>query len=396
MALTGNLADFSIVNILQMIKLEGKTGRLDLTEADDLVKITFDQGNIIYAESNPQKDEGRIESTLLSNYLIDQKNWDLVKKEHDDKLKPYWDILSKKINGQLLVELINRQVIDNVYTALRWKKGTYEFSQMKSIKYNPKMMSPKDVDGILMEGCRIADEWLRVAGSVPPLDTFLVKNILGEGEEESLGGKSAGARGDFKSSLEFEILTARGVTINDIEAAVLSVVGSGKTIQEILDAARQGNFITLEAVQTLLKRAVLKTSKKKGKAMLSVDNTGATTQMIAAGALAAILVFGGLWQVSQYPSSSLARAEGIMKVKNNQAQGDLKKIQRAIKVYMTLMKKPPPGISDLVSAGSLSPADTIDPWDNKYKIVIEKGSYALFSTGPDVMLSADNVYLAGG
>ncbi|VAX23876.1 hypothetical protein MNBD_NITROSPINAE03-1592, partial [hydrothermal vent metagenome] len=184
MALKGNLDDFNIVNILQMIKLEGKTGRLTLVENEEQVKITFDEGNIIYAEGTPLKDEKRIKSTLLSNSILKDKQWLEIQKEHEDKLKPYWEILSKKITSQMLVELISRQAVDTVYYALRWKIGSYEFTPIKNIKYNKKVMMPMDVDGLLMEGCRIADEWTRVATSIPPFDTFVVKNIYGKDEED--------------------------------------------------------------------------------------------------------------------------------------------------------------------------------------------------------------------
>jgi len=232
MALQGSLDYFNIVNILQMIKLEGKTGRLALNEGDDIVKITFDKGDIIYAESAPQRDEARLGASLVWNSVIAPTVWEGVKKEHEDKLKPYWEILAKKLSSQELVEFIRRQVIDNVYYALRWKKGNYEFTPMKGLKYNDKLMTPLDVDALLMEGCRLADEWPRVTASLPPLTTFIVKNIIGEEEEDdSLGVKAReSTEGGFRSSLEYEILNARGVKLSDAEVAVLSVIDKGKTI----------------------------------------------------------------------------------------------------------------------------------------------------------------------
>lgn len=398
MALKGSLDDFNIVNILQMIKLEGKTGRLTLTEEDDLVKLTFDQGNIIYAEGVPAMDEARIESTLLNNGMIKQEEWKQVKKEHEDKLKPYWEILSKTLNSQALIELINRQVLDTVYYALRWKRGTYEFAPMKSIKYSSKVMRPMDVDGLLMEGCRIADEWSRLTAGIPPLDTFLVKNIMGEGEEEdTLSAKSGGGgTGDYRASLEFEILSARGVSINDAQVAVLSVVGAGKTIQELLDSARQGQYTTLEAVQPLLQLGVLKPSVKKGKT-LTVDHTGQSPQLIAVAALVAIVLGGFFLQMTMRSNAKPAREAGALKVNTAQVNDDLKKIERAIKTYIVLNKTAPESLDDLTLAGALLPSDLLDPWNNRYLLEFEKKEkrLALYSTGPDVGLTADNIYLTG-
>lgn len=395
MALKGSLDDFNIVNILQMIKLEGKTGKLALSEGEDQVKITFDSGNIIYAEGTPQKDEARIQASLIANKLLKKDQWAAIKKEHEDKLKPYWELLSKAVSSQILVEMINRQVIDTVYYALRWKKGTYEFAPMKSVKYNSKIMRPQDVDVLLMEGCRIADEWTRVTNSIPPLDTYLVKNIMGESDEDdSLNVRGGGAAEDYKSSLEFEILSARGVSISDAEVAVLTVMGEGKTIREIMDSARQSYFATVEATQALLKKEVLKPSKKKEKARISVDHSGASAQMLLAAILAAVIAGGVFWQASTFAGSSQIRKKGDSLLKKAQAGQGLRKIESAIKVYQVLMGKLPGALDDLVAAGALEQHELMDPWKNKYRIIYDDGKYALFSPGPDAALTSDNVYLS--
>jgi len=398
MALKGSLDDFNIVNILQMIKLEGKTGRLTITDADKLVKITFDQGNIIYAEADPLRDEARIESCLLSNSFITPQQWVEVRKEHDDKLKPYWEILAKKLNSQALLELINRQVIDNVYYALRWKKGTYEFSPIKSLKYNQKVMRPMDVDGLLMEGCRIADEWSRITASMPPLDTFIEKNILGEGEEDdslNVSGQPSEQAGDYRSSLEYEILTSRGINISDKEVAVLSITGGGKTIRELMDSARQGHFDTLDAIHSLLQSAVLKTTAKKKKTMVSLDHTGYTTQLVTVAILIALFAGGIYWQLTMMPKSFEIQKAGDIKVKRAQVVADLKKIERGMKTYLALTRKLPDKLQTLVDSGVLLSGELIDPWLHGYQLEYTKNKkrFSLYSRGPDEVLTTDNIYL---
>jgi len=395
MALKGNLDDFNIVNILQMIKLEGKTGRLTLAENEEQVKITFDEGNIIYAEGTPLKDEKRIQSTLLSNSILKDKEWLEIQKEHEDKLKPYWEILSKKVTSQILVELISRQAVDTVYYALRWKIGSYEFTPIKNIKYNKKVMTPMDVDGLLMEGCRIADEWSRVSTSIPPFDTFIVKNIYGKDEEEdSLNLKAdAGQVGDYQTSLEYEILSARGVSLNDSQIAVLTVVGAGMTIQELMDASRQNHFLTLEATQKLLSLEVLKPSTKKEKASVSADHTGAASQMITVAVLLAIIAGGVFWQVSRMPQTLAIKSAGDKIVKTAYAKEGLKKIRRAVQTYISLTGAPPSKPEDMVNQGVIEPLDLVDPWSDRYQIKLGKDNFTLFSNGPDINLTSDNVYL---
>jgi len=396
MALKGSLEDFSIVNILQMIKLEGKTGKLQLSDKEEEVKITFDKGSIIYAEGTPSTDDSRIEFSLLSNGLIKADDWKGVKKEHEESLKPYWDLLSKRLEPKLLVELINRQTVDTVYFALRWVKGSYEFSPVKNLRYNNKVMVPRDVDGVLMEGCRIADEWTRVAASIPSFDTFIAKNILGEGEDQepttpSAAGKKEDGPKHFNETLEFDVLSARGVALKDSHMTVLNVIGSGKTIQEIIYSARQGAFVTLEALKYLLDIGVIKAVKKKGKSMIAADQSSKSLSMLAAAVLAALVGLGGFAQFSG--ANIIGKSESASTVKIEEAKYGLRKVERALKVYLVLREEAPRSVDELVDAGILSAADSVDPWENKFVVETRDDSVSLYSKGPDAASPADNIYL---
>ncbi|MDH5510285.1 MAG: DUF4388 domain-containing protein [Nitrospinota bacterium] len=393
MALKGSLEDFSIVNILQMIKLEGKVGKLLLTDKDEEVKITFDKGMIIYAEGGVARDEARIEKTLMANSFIKPEDWAAVKKAHDDQLKPYWDLLSKKVEAPILLEMINRQTVDTVYFALRWITGTYEFTPVKNLRYNNKVMRPMDVDGILMEGCRIADEWTRVAASIPPFDSFIVKNILGDEEQDSgQSSKKDDEPKDFRNSLEFDVLTARGVTLKDSQIAVLAVIGSGKNIQDILNSARQGNFITLEAISALLTMGVIKASRKKGKTMMAVDQSSAAIPLAICAVLALMIAYG-VYNHFVLRMGEEAKTNNIVIVQTEAARRGLIKVDRALKTYYTLNSDLPESLESLVNNGFLNKADSMDPWENAYMLEIENSSFKLYSTGPDIGLVTDNIHL---
>ncbi|MBF0290775.1 MAG: DUF4388 domain-containing protein [Nitrospinae bacterium] len=394
MALQGSLDDFNILNILQMIKLEGKTGRLTLTEGEELVKVTFDNGSIIFAEISPVKEESRLKATLTHNKILDAQSWNEVKKEHDDSLKPLWELLSKKIPAQTLVELMRRHILDNVYYALRWKRGNYEFTPMKGIKYNDKVMTPMDVDAVLMEGCRIADEWPRITSSIPPLATFVVKSILGEDEYDSLNLKTAeGAGQDFKSSIEFEILTARGVALTDAQINILSIMGSGKTITDILDSARQGHFTSLTGVQRLMELGIIKSATRKKDTTIALDHTGGSARYVTMFFLVAALAGGIAWQVMSWPQQTQSRKASVAQLNTAHAKETLKKIERALKVHIALRGTPPSSLSELVHSGALSAGDLTDPWGNPYQFIHRQDKFSLFSNGPDAYLATDNIYL---
>ncbi len=393
MALSGSLDDFNILNILQMIKLEGKTGRLALTEGDDQVKITFDGGAIIYAEATPAMDEARIRETLLSNNMIPHGQWEEIRREHEDKLRPFWELLAKRIDAKLVLELIRRQVIDNVYFALRWKIGQYEFSPMKSVKYNSKVMTPMDVDGLLMEGCRIADEWPRLMKAVPPMTAFIVKNILGEEEDDTIDGRSnVVIGGAWEQSLERELLDARGVNLTKADIAALSAIGDGKTLENLLYAARQGQYDTMDSVARLLASGVLKIAEKKSAKLVASDLSSTMGWLVVMGVLALIVAGGAYWQLTSMQAELATKRESLSKVKVIQARIRLREIERELSIYSLLKKGLPQRLDQLVEAQIANRQELLDPWNNEYRYRLEEGGFVLYSEGQDKVLREDNVY----
>ena len=65
MALEGNVRDFSISDIFQLIGLQRKTGELTLKSKDDTVVITFLDGRVVNADSAKFRLESRLGKVLL-------------------------------------------------------------------------------------------------------------------------------------------------------------------------------------------------------------------------------------------------------------------------------------------------------------------------------------------
>ena len=397
MALQGSLADFNILNILQMIKLEGKTGKLTLSEEDDLVKITFDSGNIIFAESLPATDEKRVASTILANKLIPQKVWDQIEKEHNNKLTPFWEILARNANAHTLVsELLRRQTVDNVYNALRWKKGDYEFDIMKTVKFNDKVMQKMDVDALLMEGCRLADEMPTLLRAMPKFDTYIVKNIIGDEDVDKSSAEARKITGpQWQNSLEKEILNARSIELTKSDTEALSVIGEGATFQEVMDSARQGHFETAEALKRLLGQGIVKVSKKRIE-VGSVNKVGGVLAfVVAATLLASIAVAGGLWRYTILErTATVAEREAFTKVKTIDTRIGLRKVLNGLRVYYAFTERLPVSIGELTSKEILSPSDITDPWGRQYMLTASGKKFLLYSTGEDRGMASDDIYLS--
>ncbi|VAX25312.1 hypothetical protein MNBD_NITROSPINAE03-38, partial [hydrothermal vent metagenome] len=143
---------------------------------------------------------------------------------------------------------------------------------------------------------------------------------------------------------------------------------------------------------SLLSLAVLKPSTKKEKASLSADHTGAASQMITVAILLAVIAGGLFWQVSSRAKALAIKNAGDKIVKTAYAKEGLKKIRRAMQIYISLTGAPPTKPEDLIKQGVIEPSGLVDPWNNRYQIKFQKGNFTLFSNGPDINLTNDNVY----
>lgn len=64
MSLEGNLADFELTDLFQLIQLGQKDGSLKIHSDDDVGIVYFQSGNVIYAKTNSIKGEEAIDSIL--------------------------------------------------------------------------------------------------------------------------------------------------------------------------------------------------------------------------------------------------------------------------------------------------------------------------------------------
>jgi len=221
-----------------------------------------------------------------------------------------------------------------------------------------------------------------------------VKNIIGEDDEdETLAARAEGQKGgDYKTSLEYEILTARGVELSESDIAILCVIGDGKTIREITDAARKGHFDSLEAIKRLLSQRIIKPAKKK-EAAKAAGSDGKTVQYVALAVLLAVVLGGIGMKIVAWPQIVERQVSGMEDVRKLQAVSGLKSIEKSLKIYVKLHGEVPNPIHKLAAVGVVPPASLVDPWKNPYQLEFKNNSFALYSTGPDSFLATDDIYL---
>src|SRR5689334_2022076 len=247
MALSGTLKDFGIADILQLIGHQTKTGRLTLKTGGHEVEVSFIEGNVIFASEKARDSKDLLGSLLLRAELLTKDDLDQALATQQRTLKRLGDILveSNTVSKEQLAHMMRLQTTETLYKLFGWKNGSYEFSQ-EEVDPAKGIFEPIRAESILLEGFRRMDEWPALKKKVPwPAATFEILKHLDVGILPTTG----------------EILTDSGEGDGKPTARhkrVYKLASAGKTVQQIADASKLGEFEALKAMQELMEWEFLK------------------------------------------------------------------------------------------------------------------------------------------
>ena len=173
MALRGNLRDFTITQLLNLINLAQKSGTLVVDGPSEQAYVSFREGKLAYAKVG--QDDGSLAAVLhKANKLTVNQYRAIVERAGK---------ISDKELGLLLINagyLSQEEILANLQSyftdALRrlftWVEGFFRFEN--------EMMAPEDrinvrldLENIIIEGSRQLREWEQLQDEIPSLDMAL-------------------------------------------------------------------------------------------------------------------------------------------------------------------------------------------------------------------------------
>jgi hypothetical protein len=173
MALKGNLRDFTITQLLNLINLARKTGTLVVESPGDRVIVSFREGKLAYAQV------GQEDNSLVS---ILYKTSKLTAAQHRI-IKERAGLISDKELGLMLInanylsqqEILNSLqvyflgVVNRLFT---WAEGFFNF-QADLLPPADKITVRVSLENIIIEGARRMREWEQLQDEIPSLDIAL-------------------------------------------------------------------------------------------------------------------------------------------------------------------------------------------------------------------------------
>lgn len=411
--LEGDLQSTPLRQVMQSIGNDGRTGILTIQGENDIVAVSFLEGEVVSADALNQTVEDGLGRVLVREKHIGPAEFEALASEHQGGSSgTLGDLLVDRgvVTRAQLLQALRSQTTDLMVELLSWEKGEFKFYGGDEVSYQ-EGMKPIGVDELLV----LALEHSSGGGRGLP-DV----NAVYRQREDGPLVRVVGADGDGSGG---------GVWLSQEEAQVLDLCDGEQPA--VMAAAGMGRFALQHALHRLLEIGMIE----------PVLTAGATSQMVGAteifmppdpeevrirreatsqasaedtswvpwigrGLAALLAIFLGLsffdrpgswllpypWQVDQREAVDRQLRTAL-----------LQRIDRAARTHYLLEERFPDGLSTLVDLHLLAPADLKDPSGEALRYRRDDAGYGLTarnalgeesehpsrSLSEDVLLSAD-------
>jgi hypothetical protein len=173
MALKGNLRDFSITQLLNLVNVARKTGTLVIERAQEHVSLSFKEGKLSYA-----RDGNGDASLTMVLYRAKKLSAPQVRAINDrsggmsDKELGLVLINSNYMSQQDILSSLQSYYLGMLNRIFTWNEGTFYFDNQLTPPMD-KITVRISLENIIIEGTRRMREWEQLQGEIPSLEMAL-------------------------------------------------------------------------------------------------------------------------------------------------------------------------------------------------------------------------------
>ena len=346
--LSGNLQDFGLADVFQLIGQQRKTGILELTSKKARVQVVFDRGSVVSAAPAGGRagDPDPLGDMLVRCGLLTRDRTTQAEAACKTSAQSFARVISDRhwLREQEVARVQDVLTKDTLFEVLRWANGSFDF-RAQAVEHEREHASLLGAEQILMDGLRMIDEWRELARRVPSDHTIFERF----GRFESY----AGSAGDESPA---RIETAR---------KLFSLIDGRLSVRRIIDLALIGSFEgmrTLTAMQDagLIKplegnsrrAAALRRAGERGLSGLELLRHGAAA--LLPFAVLAALVLMSAQRPAPEPLQEISRSS-LASLREGHAT---RQLRAAIDTYRLLENRWPEQLDELAARG-LVPASTL-------------------------------------
>lgn len=224
MALEGNLSDFGLEEILQLIAVQQKSGFLVLKQDQEMV-FYFDRGTLVSTRDRRGPGNDPLVVYLRRYGFFTPEQWTHLDYVLTHATLDLTDVLLSEnlLEEPTLTGVLQSVAQEQIHHGMKLKRGSYHFTATNEVASGIRGRINMDIQGLLMEGARRCDEEPRLHEKLNSLSLAFARGAR---------APQAGELGETGSRL-------------------LRLALAGKTLGEIIQSARASAFTTRELLANL-------------------------------------------------------------------------------------------------------------------------------------------------
>lgn len=173
MALKGNLRDFTITQLLNLINLARKTGTLVVEGSKETAWISFREGKLAYAQmGNEDVNLGYILYKANRFSAAQYKTLRTRTVNMGDKELGLLLINAGYVTREDVLNALQNHFVNVVQRLFTWVEGFFRFEN-NALPPQDKIITKIDLENIIIEGSRQMREWEQLQDEIPNLDMAL-------------------------------------------------------------------------------------------------------------------------------------------------------------------------------------------------------------------------------
>jgi len=173
MALKGNLRDFTITQLLNLINLARKTGTLVIEGPNDTAWISFRDGKLAYSQMG--RDDNSLATILFRSNKLTQAQHKMIKARAanmSDKELGLLLINANYISQEDILASLQSEFVSILNRLFTWVEGLFRFEN-GVLPPDDKITLKIGLENIIIEGSRQLREWEQLHDEIPSLDIAL-------------------------------------------------------------------------------------------------------------------------------------------------------------------------------------------------------------------------------
>jgi hypothetical protein len=236
MALEGNVKDFGLSEIFQLIALQKKSGMLSVT-AEETMVVFFREGMLISTRDRRNELRDPLKDYLINYGFLERDEIDRMEKIQAETGMDLAEILlrEKYFSEDELSTIFIEQMQETMQEVLSWPRCYYKFNIGNQILQGVKSFASLKVEGVLMESMRRIDEFPELLRIFP---------------SEEMGVKRLTQSTDEPPELDKQ------------EEIIYEMLESEVRIGHLISTAKMPRFCTYEALKNLLEKGLLEIGEK--------------------------------------------------------------------------------------------------------------------------------------